>query len=78
MDNENCLPLPQQRLINMRVSGRQQNIRGRKLSGHKNNQTTMIYAHVSNTVKRNIISSMEDLNLNMDKNPDKFWGFVGI
>ncbi len=62
----------------MKVGGRQQNIRGRKLSGYKNIQTTMIYAHVSNTVKRTIISSMEDLNLNMDKNPDKFWGFVGI
>ncbi len=58
----------------MKVGVRQQNIRGRKLSGHKNIQTTIIYTHVSNTV----ISSMEDLNLNMDKNPDKFWGFVGV
>ncbi len=62
----------------MRVGGRQQNIRGEAFLGHKNIQTTMIYTRLCDTVKRNIISSMEDLNLNMDKNPDKFWGFVGI
>ncbi len=42
-----------------------------ELLGHKNIQTTMIYTHVSNTVKRNIISPIEDLNLNIDKKPDK-------
>ncbi len=38
----------------------------------------MIYTHVSNTVKRNIISPIEDLNLNIDIKNDKFWGFVGV
>ncbi len=53
----------------MRVGIRQQNIRLKELLGHKNIQTTMIYTHVSNTVKRNIISPIEYLNLNIDEKP---------
>ena len=41
----------------------------------QNIQTTMIYTHVSNKTKRNIVSPIEDLNLDHDKKPDKFGGF---
>ncbi len=62
----------------MRIGGRKQNIRSETFLGHKNIQTTMIYTQKSNTGKCNIISPIKDLNLNIDKKPDKFLVFVGI
>jgi site-specific recombinase XerD len=42
-----------------------------ELLGHKDIKTTLVYTHVSNQTKRNIISPIEDLDLKIAKNPTK-------
>ena len=54
--------------------GWQQNICLKGFLRLNNIQTSMIYTYVSNTIVRNIVSPVEGLKLDIDKNPVKKMG----